>query len=76
MRYCNCKYLFFRQPGAVGVLSRRESQEAVSDDTVLMVYEAVKVRKNTRTKADCSSLGNNAGGEWKLVFSQRTILEE
>ena len=61
--------------GVLYITEDSSELRAVSEDTVLMVYEAVQVRKNTRTKANCSSLWNNADGEWKLVFSQRTILE-
>lgn len=62
--------------GVLYITEDSSELRAVSEDTVLMFYEAVQVRKNTRTKANCTSLWNNADGEWKLVFSQRTVLDE
>lgn len=62
--------------GVLYITEDSSELRSLSADTVLMVYEAVQVRKNTRTKANCSSLWNNVDGEWKLVFSQRTILED
>ncbi|WP_319560175.1 DUF4440 domain-containing protein [Marispirochaeta sp.] len=48
----------------------------LSDDTALLIYEAVKTKDNSRTKATCSSIWKMINGVWKVIFHQRTNLKE
>lgn len=48
----------------------------LSYDTALLIYEAVKTKNNSRTKANCSSIWKVINGEWKVIFHQRTNLKE
>ncbi|ORC36938.1 hypothetical protein B4O97_04755 [Marispirochaeta aestuarii] len=48
----------------------------LSEDTALLLYEAVKTKNNSRTKANCSSIWKSTNGEWKVIFHQRTNLRE
>ena len=46
----------------------------LSDDIVLITYEAVKVKKNDRIKANCSSIWKKSDEVWKIIFHQRTLI--
>jgi hypothetical protein len=48
----------------------------LAENIVLFTYEAVKVKKDKRTKANCSSLWKKENELWKMVFHQRTIISE
>lgn len=48
----------------------------IAENAVLLIYEAVKVKKNQRTKANCSSIWVKNNGEWRVVFNQRTTINE
>jgi hypothetical protein len=47
----------------------------LSEDTVLLMYEAVKTKNNSRTRANCSSIWKKKQEEWKVIFHQRTDLK-
>lgn len=48
----------------------------LSEACKLLLYTAAKVRANTRSKSSCSSVWKKTGGTWRLVFHQRTSLQE
>jgi hypothetical protein len=48
----------------------------LSADCKLVLYVASKVKKNTRMKSSCSSVWKNKGGNWKVIFHQRTACLE
>ncbi len=44
----------------------------LSEDCKLLIYIAVKVKKNTRSMINCSSIWKMKNEKWKAVFQQRT----
>jgi hypothetical protein len=44
----------------------------LSDDCKLLLFVSAKVNKNSRQKANCSSVWRKNDGKWKLAFHQRT----
>jgi len=44
----------------------------LAEDCRLLLYVATRVKKNTRTKSNCSSIWKKINGQWKVVFHQRT----
>ena len=44
----------------------------ISEDCKLLIYTAAKVKKNTRTMINCSSIWKKKNNKWKVIFQQRT----
>ncbi len=60
--------------GVLYITDNSFESKFLSDENLLITYEAVQVRKNIRIKANCSSIWRNENNAWKVIFHQRTIL--
>lgn len=63
----------FEKIDGVIYITNDESQLIdLSANCKLLIYGAVKVKKNTRTMINCSSIWKRKNDNWKVIFQQRT----
>jgi len=62
--------------GAFYLTDNKHESRMLSDDCILLLFEAVQVKKDTRIKSACSSIWKNIDGDWKTVFRQRTVIDQ
>ncbi len=56
----------------VSFIGEKRDSIILSDSVILLMYEAVQVIKNKRNKVNYSSVWQNIGGKWKIIFQQKT----
>lgn len=67
---------FGTNDGVLYIIDKTAQVVDLADDCKLLLYSAARVKKDTRTKAHCSSVWKMIGDAWKVVYHQRTITAE